>query len=215
MDVEFFFELADKSILIGIGGLVLYTSYKYINYFFSKKKIANINNHPLFDYLNYNINIKIPNINIEDYNRDIIFKKFLLIKFKVFSKNFKEALKVNFKNLDDSELRNILITNLFNSIKEYENQCNVIGIPCMVVTKFSKWHSPHIEMVMNAVNYITTSSFYHSQEEKLAIIFQYYITGFNQTIIDAEKTLHELNGELDHWINANPEKIQKIKDTII
>lgn len=217
MDIDFFIKIADKSILVGIGSLLLYAIYKFINYYFNSKNIIELPSlklHPLFAYLKYNIEIKIPNLRIENINRKIIFTKFLLIKFKTFYKYFQKLLDTNFHDFINSELKDHLTVNLLNATKDYEAECKHIWIPCIVINKFSEWHAPHIEIVIRSINYISDSDFYSSKEEKVAIIFQFYITGFAQTLIDAEKTLNSLNGELDNWIKDNQKIINDIENAI-
>jgi len=70
-------------------------------------------------------------------------------------------------------------------------------IPELMITKFSEWHQPHIDLVMERLDHILQSQFYPSWQMKLISILDTFEIIFEVTFDYAECSLMDLNGDLD------------------
>lgn len=163
--------------------------------------------HPLFLFFESNIGksfILSNNVTPEDADKDAINTAFLQIKLKIFHQKLKEFV-VKFES-NEVEIQSIL--NLVsccidgyndeasNLIIELPNGRLIRGVPKCYLTKFNRWHDPHVKMVQESVLDVLENSIF-SKDEKAKMILQIIKIGFILTIEDAKLTLNQLNGDLE------------------
>jgi len=76
----------------------------------------------------------------------------------------------------------------------------VYGMPSSYLTKFNRWHSPHIAMCLDSIGDVLSDRLYDDWYSQLRACLDYFHVVFELTIEDAKNTLEELNGELDREI---------------
>lgn len=76
----------------------------------------------------------------------------------------------------------------------------IYGVPEIYIRKFDQWHDAHIGAVLQKIRGVLHSDFYKSWKLRLFVILEHLDMAFILTFQDAEKTLGELNGELDRAI---------------
>ena len=155
-------------------------------------KYRKLKKHQFFLLMHYWINVEIDNLPITNELKKRVVIKFLKIKFSIFEKNFLNFI-ANINTTDDPDLEKIFL----DSIMECEETAIHKYIPELFIEKFRQWHSSHISITFEAIRSINESTFYDSSYEKVAATLDILLFTFRLTIVDAEKTINELNGELE------------------
>ena len=137
-------------------------------------------------------------------------RKLLIHKYNCAKENSLNIIKHrNVDKLSGNALLIHIIDIITNTIKEYEEKSLNDGVPQLFIDKFNKWHTKTVDMVLNCVNNICESNYYHSNYEKIYAIFNIFISAFEVTLVDAEKTLKTINGELDKYITEYDRQLHK------
>lgn len=153
--------------------------------------------HSFFCSMDYWRKIGIDAIEIEEPARDLIFKDFLHIKFRVFDIVMREVVSnKDIPKMRRIELKDYMTKIVTASVKEYEQEAKDMGIPNPVIKKFAKWHSRSVSFVMDGIEDTCMSSFYENNVARLNGMLGLLLAAFHATIIDAERTLDDLNGDL-------------------
>jgi len=158
---------------------------------FKNNKRKKLERHHFFTTISYWINIEIDNLPIKNECKKKVICLFLKIKYNIFSKNIKKIIASESTNCQD--LEDIIIA----SFNECEVKARSEGIPDIFINKFRIWDHDHTKILIDSVDSIIRSNFYSTFEEKVAAILDLMIFSFRLTLVDAEKTINELNGELE------------------
>jgi len=204
---EFVLQLAQA------GGLILIavpTVFLLFKYFYTKielkhliSKSGNLRTHVFFENIDYHLDYKIPRLQFKCEYRKRIFRKLLRIKFKHWKESMYTLIDMTF--IDNDDLRKKCLQEMAKCVNSYEEEWKKAGIPKVVIAKFAEWHYNKIELVRDTIPLIASSNLFTNQKEKLADILNLYTTLLTFTILDAEKSLRDLNGELDSWVEDQKE----------
>lgn len=165
--------------------------------------------HPFFsDMLKWERR-DIPALVIKSELKRLVVVEFLKIKFRV----FREMLRDYVANAESAmsagqDFSCDSVQQLFlDGIDRYNDEARktqivknnriMQGIPEMFLTKFDKWHSPHVDMIAESIGKICNNEIYPDDRSKLLSIIEIFYIAFNLTVIDAIGSINELNGELE------------------
>ena len=149
--------------------------------------------HPIFNKINGIIDTKLPITTLGGPVRTEIFRDVLTM--------FYEAAETEISNLLDKEItsENFLANNynMANAIIKDSStkMCNA-GVPEVVIEKFNKWNNPRHEYVLSTITDIDASDVFSSVAEKEYAALNLYMDTMYFVLMDAEKTLKNLNGDL-------------------
>lgn len=149
--------------------------------------------HPYFDKIDRIIDIKLPITSIGGPVRTEIFRDILTIYYKTSKEKIGELLN------EDVTLDNFLTENYKTAnaiIKESNEKMLSLGIPEVVVRKFNEWNSGINEYILSAISDIDSSNVFSTVVEKQYTVLSTYVNSSNFILMDAEKTLKSLNGDL-------------------
>lgn len=149
--------------------------------------------HPYFDKVDGIINTKLPIITIGGPVRTEIFKDVLTIYFQTSQEKIRELLN------EDVTLENFLSKNYKTAnaiVKESNDRMKTAGIPEVVIRKFNMWNEDRHENILSAISDIDSSNIFVSVVGKEYTVLTTYANSAYFTLIDAEKTLKSLNGDL-------------------
>lgn len=196
------------AVCIFIGSNVINTA--VTSYFNNKKHIDAFDKtvslpalktlHPIFNSLKYYRDVKVPTCKIGGPVRTIIFQDCLSIYYTELYKICEELINLDITN------DNFIFTNQNMIIAFNERLARALkekGIPDIVIIKFQEWRSQRDEYAMNSLVDIHASSVINSLIEKEFVALTVFKELAYFTLIDAEKTLTELNGELAGVIYNN------------
>lgn len=73
------------------------------------------------------------------------------------------------------------------------------GIPAVIVDKFSTWHGPAVTGAHTFVDSICDSD-WHTPPEMMASFLSWMVAALEQTVVHAEETLADMNGEVNGMV---------------
>lgn len=191
-----------------LGVIVLITTFlilknwgwvvKTVKYLLGGTKIVSTDSYDiLISKLDFWLNFKIHNIYMRDVARREIFRDLVQIRFGIFREHIIHLNEVKFDDMSPGELYSLVVKCLHDSIEEAEESARNHGIPEVVVEKFRKWTSKNIEFTLKAMEMVCYSQVYGNNNGRIQAIYSLYTAMFEITIAEAERSLNELNGELD------------------
>ena len=81
-------------------------------------------------------------------------------------------------------------------VDEYNRQWEIQRIPKIVRKKFNEWHYDHADVLIRGMKDLVICRSFSTMEEKLNAVLELNNALLLMTLLDAEKTLWELNWEL-------------------
>jgi len=194
-------EIVSQGGLIAVGSLAVSLAYKYFNNKISKK-VSSPLNHLFFEKIKYERRVHLKSIKLKYKNkfckgRTILFTDMLDKKFKIWKMTVREFVSEALKlKATGAELENLSSRYINKIVEDYEREWHTMGVPENVIDKFMEWHGQRIKMLLEFINPICIGDSYDSVEEKLNAILDIHKVLIVITIIDVEKTLGQMNGEL-------------------
>lgn len=160
--------------------------------------LSDLTKHTFFSaHLNV-LHITIPHIYIVDPMRRAMFKDLLSMYTQTFYNNVSRYVSdVKVDEMDQQDFQKSVYELYTRSMSDFELQCTVNGIPAVVMYKFSEWHASTRESTMNFITQATSSNFYTSNRVRMCAILDWFTASLQVTMLSAERTLGELNGDLD------------------
>lgn len=154
--------------------------------------------HPFFPAMRYAVKYRIPHLDIVEPCRKLIFRDLLRIKFTVFLDNvYAFTSRQDLNEISVEHFHEAVLTAVSVSIAEYEQKMREAGIPDIVIDRFGRWHQNTVDLIMELIENASNSRFYRDNNSRMIAILDWLQAAFQITLLDAEKTLGSLNGELD------------------
>jgi hypothetical protein len=169
-----------------------------------KKKQQNVTlstlaSHPLFDYIDYLVNIRIPSLNFGNPFRTNAFRDILATEFRCYRDELTLVLG-RFNNSTDISFFKELIKNSFNNAVdkyEYERKNLNIPNPGVVLGSYDNWQQQSTEFLYKSIVKMAGSELYENNCERLDAILTLYKTMFEVSILNVETGLGDINGRLN------------------
>jgi len=161
--------------------------------------IADITNHEIFNYLEFWLYTRIPDITLITQYRTVVFRKYVFILFKEYKEVLTTLLmKQEFTHVEKSQLKSILYTTLINIHKSADAQMKISGIPDVIVAKMTLALKDRMHLALDLINSINESAFYDSDNNLLKV---YSYLNIIHSILDnilsnIEPVCNSINGEL-------------------
>lgn len=164
----------------------------------STKRLNDPRKHSLFGKCDYWIQVVIPAVKVTSPAKRRLAIKYLTLFVTV----FRDGLRQYFSNgavcgALPGEM-NRQHQELFLSLKrEVDVQSKAANIPTIFIDKLNDKNKQWDSVMYNDIEDMCNSEFYHDCEDKLAAILDSYTHYLRRLTMDAERTMKELNGELD------------------
>lgn len=173
------------------------TGLKYLQEKLKPHEVSDPRSHAFFSTSEQLMNYHIPRMKISnDPARNNLFRDMLVKKIKVWRKNMLDFVARDFSNLKTYEIKELFATTLKGIISGYETDWKVAEVPALVIAKFALWHSPRVEGLSGSATSVFDGKSFTTPNEMLNATLCLQNALLVETIIDAERTLGELNGEL-------------------
>ena len=188
--------------MIMVGAIAVFLAYKY---FMGKMTIGKINkpvNHDFFNKIIYERDMKLPVIKLNHkgkycQGRTEIFKDMLRTKYTKWHDSTKQLMMCEcLPKLTSTELHTKVISSIMLFVDDYEKSWKDEGIPEIVISRFKEWHEQHTTILVSAISSICVGQCFNTNEEKLNAVLEIHKALIILTVLDAENTLGNLNGEL-------------------
>lgn len=160
---------------------------------------SDIENHDIFNYLNFWTYSKIPTLEFSSEFRTVVFKKYLTIYLKKHKELFRKFIESKkFSEMDDTQLWNSLLSLINEIIFDYETEMTAAGIPKLIIEKMKSKNNERISLTIDLIEGICSSSFYNSEKNYLKVysILNIYLAILENTISSSVKVCDSINGQL-------------------
>lgn len=196
--------LQDYGVSITLIAIVLFfavafgkTGLKYLQDKLKPAVASNPRNHAFFSTSERLINYQIPRMRISnDPARNALFRDMLIKKISNWRKSMLDFVARDFSSLKTFEIKELFATTLHEIIKSYEAEWKTTGVPALVISKFAEWHSPRVEGLSGSATSIFDGKSFTTPVEMLNATLFLQNALLIETVIDAERTLGDLNGEI-------------------
>jgi hypothetical protein len=129
--------------------------------------------------------------------RTMIFVDVLKFWFQATKENIFKLSDENINSLNSAELYDKILVILGTIRYQFEKRCIEEKVPEIVVIKFTKWLDRNLEFCIRHIELICYSHIYENNLKKIESVYYICISVFEITLTEAEKTLKDINGELD------------------
>jgi hypothetical protein len=203
--------IVDYGFMTVFAGMCLYFLYKYFYKVIVTKDVTNPNSHNFFNTIDRYKKVTVPGIRVFISSKGVsaaygqmkfaeqrtrLVKMLLRVKFRNWHEVMKKATEEAVHKKEHAGVRDIYVNAVMKLVDDYESEWRRNMIPEIVITKFNQWHSDHVKVFMSSVDQICLGSSFSSIEEVCNAILHINEGLVVQTILDAERTLGRLNGEL-------------------
>lgn len=160
---------------------------------------SDIDNHDMFNYIDFWIYSKVPTFQFSTEYRTAVFRKYLTIYLKSYKKNIE--IYINGKEYEEMDEPQILksFLNLINvTVFDYEKEMEQAGIPLLIIERMKIKNNDNILLTIDLVEGICSSQFYHSDKNLLKVysILNILLTILENTINGSESVCNTINGAL-------------------
>lgn len=191
------FENIIVTFIIAIGGPIAVLWFKYKLNLNKKKSKDSLRSHIFFSEIAYMIDVSARKIDYpKDPVRSAMVRKFIRIKLKSVERNFKNLVDeiIDGKVINGCDFNNTLT----KAIVEYERESIEANIPLTFINNFSSWHTPKIKQIRELNEFISRSNIYDDSVEKTSAVLSVILMVLHLTLLDADNTLNNMNGDLDN-----------------
>lgn len=140
--------------------------------------------------------------------RTRIFKDMLRMKFSCWQATLQQAADyVILNRVKDDQIGSIMCRSVSGVVDSYSKAWAAADIPQIVADKFHAWHLARAKVLAEQTEQIAVSHCYSSPSERLNAILELHCAMLVSTVLDAENSIVQLNGELS-GIEYNGEIIE-------
>lgn len=166
-------------------------------YFRRRKRKKELTAHPFFARVR-DVSRQTTRLPIEDPFRRAVFEDLIRIKLDIWESETRALLeRTDFENLDDEQFATALVAFVHSTVAAYELEAERRGIPLIVIMKFRKWHQGAVDGFCRLVEGICDSDWIEEPHGKMVAFLYGLLGALEHTMVDAELTLADLNGELN------------------
>ena len=200
--------------------LVLTLLYKYFNQKICEEKNTNevssmvldptqsdLLTHDYFTKMKTYMTTRIPFLRIDGKERQACLIDFLLIKYRIFYEVTAEFC-LSDAAADTADRGDKWVADftemLLDGVAAYEKEALEAGIPAIFLTCFNTHHSIRLTQCWDFMTSLAKSKYFPSNARRTEVMLDMLVVIFNATLIDAERTMDELNGELNEALVDYP-----------
>jgi len=160
---------------------------------------SDINNHDLFNYIDFWLYNQIPSITLKTKYRTLVFRKYLHFYFKAYKDTIQEFISgEEYKNMSSKYLKKKLLNLITSTTIKMEAQMREHDIPEVIIIKMKNVLNNRLNLTRDLIEQISDSTFYDSQNNLLKIYSFLNIIHsiLDNTISNIEPVCNNINGEL-------------------
>lgn len=164
-----------------------------------KVSSSDIENHDIFNYIDFWMYSKIPTIQFSTDYRTAVFRKYLTIFLKCYKKNIDVFIKSKqFETMDEPQILKAFLNLINQTVYDYEKEITEVGIPVIIVEKMKIKNNDNILLTIDLIEGICSSSFYDSEKNYLKVysILNIFLSVLDSTINSSEFIGNSINGQL-------------------
>jgi hypothetical protein len=155
--------------------------------------------HRLFGYIRLARASLLPNLPIPDQGRRALFLDLLDARFRIVSESYLQWLKVNLPALETMRADTLASEQLAlvgGIVEAFEAEARRLGVPSIVMERLRYWEGPRIGHLRSEIQLVCESEWIADSPQRLGFILSVVEQLMKATVLDAERTLGSLNGQL-------------------
>lgn len=160
---------------------------------------SDIDNHDVFNYIDFWMYSKVPTFQFSTEYRTVIFRKYLTIYLKNYKKNIETYVRnKEYEAMDEPQILKSFLNLINMTVFDYEREMEQIGIPMIIIERMKIKNNDNILLTIDLVEGICSSQFYHSDRNLLKVysILNILLTILENTINSSEGICNSINGAL-------------------
>ena len=164
-----------------------------------KINISDIDNHDIFNYIDFWTYSKVPTFQFSTEFRTVVFRKYLTIFLKNYKKNVANFVDdKEYEKMDEPQILKAFLNLINQTIYDYESEMVEVGIPTVVIEKMKIKNNDNILLTIDLVEGICSSQFYDSDKNLLKVysILNIFMSVLETTINGSEIVCNSINGQL-------------------
>lgn len=160
---------------------------------------SEISNHDIIKFIDFWIYSKVPTFRFSTDYRTAVFRKYIELYLEGYKKNINEFIRSGkFKEMDDSEIWQVSLTLINDTIRDYESEMKKQGIPDIIIEKMKVRNNDTLNLTIDLIEGICNSRFYNSKNNLLKVysILNILLSILENTISHSELVCNSINGQL-------------------
>lgn len=153
--------------------------------------------HPIFQKLDYWIDIQIDCIRLSSKIKQNMIRVFL----KLYFKEFRDMLR-KYINSGDYKNPEKMINIYVNVLHNVESKSTLNSIPNVFIEKYKLMEKDHLLSTYKNIENIIISNFYTDYFDKSVALLDIFMYHFVFIILSSEETLNQLNGQMERALEG-------------
>lgn len=192
------------------GDKISKISDKFIDKFMSNKvkdikssvrniNISDIDNHDVFNYIDFWTYSKVPTFQFSTDYRTAVFRKYLVLYLKNYKKNIEKFIEnKEYETMDKPKILKSFLNLINQTVYDYEREMIEAGIPLIIIEKMKVKNNDNILLTIDLVEGICSSQFYDGEKNLLKVysILNILVSILENTINGTEAICNSINGQL-------------------
>jgi hypothetical protein len=164
-----------------------------------KINISDIDNHDVFNYIDFWTYSKVPTFQFSTEYRTVVFRKYLTIYLKNYKRNIEKFVKdKTYETMDEPQILKAFLNLINQTVYDYEREMVEVGIPAVIIEKMKVKNNDNILLTIDLVEGICSSQFYDSEKNLLKVysILNILMSVLENTVNGSENICNTINGQL-------------------
>jgi hypothetical protein len=164
-----------------------------------KINVSDIENHDVFNYIDFWTYSKVPTFQFSTEYRTAVFRKYLTIFLKNYKRNIEKFVAdKSYEEMDEPQILKAFLNLINQTVYDYERELIEAGIPSVIIEKMKIKNNDNILLTIDLVEGICSSQFYDSDKNLLKVysILNILMSVLENTINSSESICNSINGAL-------------------
>ena len=202
--------------------LALVLLYKYFQGLMGRKKhhgfwpsddetgCIDLSGHDFFAKLDVTISHVIPNIRLQNKEKEACLIDFMLILSRTFLNCFTRVVKESdaLRHLSGEVWGRYMVEKLIDCLAHGQDEARRNGIPEAFIAGFNNAQQAKIVQVSEMINLFSRSTFMADNQTRLSAVLDAIQATFFAILFDAEKTMDKMNGEIMEALKGYKRKVR-------
>ena len=164
-----------------------------------KINVSDIENHDIFNYIDFWTYSKVPTFQFSTEYRTAVFRKYLTIFLKNYKRNIEKFVSdKSYETMDEPQILKSFLNLINQTVYDYEREMVEVGITPIIIEKMKIKNNDNILLTIDLVEGICSSQFYDSDKNLLKVysILNIIMSILENTVNGSEVICNTINGQL-------------------
>jgi hypothetical protein len=164
-----------------------------------KINVSDIENHDVFNYIDFWTYSKVPTFQFSTEYRTAVFRKYLTIFLKNYKRNIEKfVVDKSYEEMDEPQILKSFLNLINQTVYDYEREMMDVGITPVIIEKMKVKNNDNILLTIDLVEGICSSPFYDSDKNLLKVysILNIIMSILENTVNGSEVICNSINGQL-------------------